>query len=259
MNSGAANKNAPNSSVPETVDLPAKSWAGAKRTKVRYGPYRIPPTSENNMESQVLNVQGMSNTLKIGAKKPCDNECTLLSLIADLEYADGSAANNANGAWLHHIVLLNSGPNVIEPNCGAGKLENIFMSGNERSYGGFALPNSTVKSGYSLTPKDKFVLTTQLMNMEDKEKFAWVTITYEYLEGAHPDYKQGKTVWQSIGPQLVACANKVESPWGPSNLTASQQPKMDIFTEHSTPWTAPKDGWLLSSGGHMHEQVSPTS
>lgn len=254
---GAQNKNAPNSSVPEAVDEPAQAWKEAKRTKIRYGPYRIPPTSENNTESQVLNVQGMSNTLKIGARKPCEKECTMLGLKADLEYADGSAANNSNGAWLHHIVLLNSGPAVIEPNCGsAGKTENIFMSGNERTDGGFALPGSSIKSGYSLTPNDKFILTTQLMNMEDKEKWAWVTIIYEYLEGAHPDYKQGKTVWQSIGPpkgQIQPCGNKVQNPWGPSNLTESQQPKIDVFSEHSLPWTAPKDGFLMSAGGHMHE------
>lgn len=253
MGGGAQNKNAPNSTVPEAINLPPTAWKEAKSTKIRYGPYRIPPTSENNVESQLLNVQGMSNTLKIGAKKPCDKECTMLGLFADLEYADGSAASNSNGAWLHHIVLLNSGPAVIEPNCGAGKIENIFMSGNERSKGGFALPNSSIKSGYSLTPKDSFILTTQLMNMDDKEKWAWVTITYEYLEGAHPDYKQGKTVWQSIGPQLQNCGNKIQSPWGPSNLTATQQPKIDVFTEHSMPWTAPKDGWLMSAGGHMHE------
>lgn len=56
---GAPNKNQPNSSVPETIDMPPQAWKEAKRTKIRYGPYRIPPTSENNIESQVLNVQGM--------------------------------------------------------------------------------------------------------------------------------------------------------------------------------------------------------
>lgn len=71
-------------------------------------------------------------------------------------------------------MLLNSGPKVVEPNCGSNsKIENIFMSGNERTLGGFALPDAVIKSGYSLTPQDSFILTTQLMNMEDKEK--WVS------------------------------------------------------------------------------------
>jgi len=253
---GATNKNAPNSSVPETKDVPAQAWKGAKRTKVRYGPYRMPPTSEKNLESQLLNVQGMSNTLKIGAKKPCEKDCTVLALWATLEDANGVEVGNKEGSWLHHIVLLNSGPKVIEPNCGAARVENIFMSGNERSTGGFALPNATMKSGYSLTPQDKFILTTQLMNMEDKEKWVWVVITYEYLDGpTPPDYKQGRTIWQTIGPALTpACGKKnVTSPWGASNLTASQQPKTDVFSEHSVPWIAPRDGYLMSTGGHMHD------
>jgi hypothetical protein len=44
-----------------------------------------------------MNVQGMVNTFKIGAKKPCDGECTVLGLQGDIEYADGSTASNSQG------------------------------------------------------------------------------------------------------------------------------------------------------------------
>jgi hypothetical protein len=37
--------NAPESKVAETQEESAVSWPGAKRVKVRYGPYRIPPIS----------------------------------------------------------------------------------------------------------------------------------------------------------------------------------------------------------------------
>jgi hypothetical protein len=39
------NSTAPVSTVPEVQDEQAKAWPGAKRRKVRYGPYRIPPIS----------------------------------------------------------------------------------------------------------------------------------------------------------------------------------------------------------------------
>jgi hypothetical protein len=149
-------------------------------------------------------------------------------------------------AWFHHAVLLNAGPGVVEPNCGTGKVENIFMSGNERTTGGFALPNSTVKSGYTLKKDNYFILNTELMNMGNNEKFVWMTISYEYLEGLHPEYKQGKTIWMSIGAPAF-CGGQT-SPWGPTNLTRSQQPKIKVFSEHSQPWTIPKDGVLLSTG-----------
>jgi hypothetical protein len=47
-------------------------------------------------ESVLLNEQGMGNTVKIDATKPCTN-CTILTLDASLEHADGSPAENQNG------------------------------------------------------------------------------------------------------------------------------------------------------------------
>jgi hypothetical protein len=89
--------------------------------------------------------------------------------------------------------------------------------------------------------------------MKDKEQWVWMTLTYEYLPGKHPDFKQGKTVWMSIGPLPSCPGTKVKASWGPSNLTLTQQPKVMKFSEHSTFWQAPKDGWILGTGGHQHD------
>jgi hypothetical protein len=48
-----------------------------------------------------MKVQGMSNTFKIGAKKPCDGECKILTLGASLEFFDGSEAENKEGVSNH--------------------------------------------------------------------------------------------------------------------------------------------------------------
>jgi hypothetical protein len=155
---------------------------------------------------------------------------------------------------------MNSGPTIVEPTCGSTKVENIFMAGNERALYNFALPNSTIKSGYSLIPQDKFILQTQLQNLHDTEKWVWVTLEYQYMDGPQPDYKQGKTVWMTIGYPLAACGDEAKinaaalrGPWGPSNLTESSQPKIEQFSEHSLPWAIPKSGYLLKTGGHMHD------
>ncbi|KAF2663348.1 hypothetical protein BT63DRAFT_461457 [Microthyrium microscopicum] len=245
---------APKSTVPDVQDEPAKAWKDAKRRKVRYGPYRIPPTSEKNFASEYMNIKGMADTFAIGAKKPCDGECTILGLVGDIEYADGKPASNSQGAWFHHAVLLNTGPQVLDGNCGTSKIDNMFMSGNERSMNGYSLPNAKIKSGYRIHKDDSFVLTTELMNMQDKEQWVWLTISYEYLDGHQPDYKDGRMLWMSIGPIGIRCGGAaVKSPWGPSNLTLAQQPKLDVFSEHSLPWVAPRDGWILATGGHMHD------
>lgn len=151
-------------------------------------------------------------------------------------------------------MLLNSGPEVVDGTCGSAKIDNMFMSGNERSTNGYGLPNIHIKSGYRLHKDDSFTLNTQMMNMQDKEQWVWLTITYEFLDGPQPDYKDGRMLWMAIGPIAIRCSGSAPaSPWGPTNLTLSQQPKSMVFSEHSTPWVVPRDGWILATGGHMHD------
>jgi hypothetical protein len=151
-------------------------------------------------------------------------------------------------------VLLNSGPKVVDGNCGSAKIDNMMMIGNERSMNGYALPGAKIKSGYKLHPEDTFILQAELMNLLDKEQWVWMTIAYEILDGHAPDYKDGRMLWMSIGPLSMSCpGHKIKSPWGPTNLTLAQQPKAEVFSEHSFPWKAPRDGFILATGGHMHD------
>ena len=131
-------------------------------------------------------------------------------------------------------------------------MEHVFESGNERVDVEFALTNSTVKSGYKLKPDHIFMMNTELMNMADREKWAWLTLTFDYFDGPQPTFKDGRLVWVSIGPNR--CTDEYEaSPWGLTNLTRSQQPLREVFSEHSVPWIAPKDAELIGSNGHMHD------
>jgi hypothetical protein len=95
-------------------------------------------------------------------------------------------------------------------------------------------------------------LQLELMNMDDVEKFVWLTMNYEFVEGPHPEYKLGKTVWTNIAP-VPPCPGAKRFDWGPSNLTLAQQPKSQVFSEHSQPWTAPKNGLIMTTGGHLHD------
>jgi hypothetical protein len=157
---------------------------------------------------------------------------------------------------------MNAGPKIVEPVCSATRVETIYMVGNEREPYHFGLPKSSIKSGYSFLPEDKLIMQTQLQNLEDKEKWVWVTLEYEYLDGPQPDYKRGQTVWMTIGYPLAACGDPIKSvapsPWGPSNITESYQPKSNKFSEKSLPWDVPKDGFLMKTGGHMHDGGTST-
>jgi hypothetical protein len=74
----------------------------SKTVKIRYGPYKVPSAARKNLV-------GESGTLfnwpEVNVARPCKGECVLLSMEADLEYADGSNANTNNGMWLHHVCI----------------------------------------------------------------------------------------------------------------------------------------------------------
>jgi len=249
-------KDPPRATVAAVQDTPSPLHPEATRRKIRYGPYRIPRTSENNVESRMLQQQGMTNTLSIGAKKPCGKDCMILDINANLEYADGKAVpSTPDGAWLHHLVLINAGFNVRDATCG-GILENVFESGNERTDSPYFTKESGVKSGYHVRNEDIFIINSELMNMEDKEKWAWVTIEYDMIEGFRPDWKDGKIVWMSIGPDR--CTGSELNPFGSSNLTKTQQPIRNTFFEYSVPWTSPADGLILGNNCHLHDGGTST-
>ena len=69
---------------------------GAKRVKIRSGPYRVP----NMMKKNPTGERGMLwNYPDLLIERPCGGECTLLKQLAGLEYADGSEANIDSGMW----------------------------------------------------------------------------------------------------------------------------------------------------------------
>jgi hypothetical protein len=87
---------APKATVPEVQRSKSDVWPEASRVKIRYGPFRVPRSSEKNFNWLIFSTEGSASSMQSGVKKPCDNECTLLGLVADIEYADGSSANMSN-------------------------------------------------------------------------------------------------------------------------------------------------------------------
>lgn len=94
--SGGDLSKAPKPTVPDLQITKSPLWPEAERVKVRYGPFRMIPKSEKNLNWMVWNMEGATTTLKYNVKKPCSYECTILSISADLEYFDGSSANVTN-------------------------------------------------------------------------------------------------------------------------------------------------------------------
>jgi hypothetical protein len=95
-------------------------------------------------------------------------------------------------------------------------------------------------SGYHITKEDKFAYLVELMNMNMKDTTVYLTMTYDYLEGALPTgWKDIKTVWLDANQ----CGTSEVKP-----------PKEDgPFTIESKPWTPNFEGRIVSAMGHLHD------
>jgi hypothetical protein len=207
---------------------------GSKRTKIRYGKYSLPKVSAQTISSLLTGEQGTINTVTMGMKKPC-TECSLITMQAGLEYANGSLAEPSNGGWLHHIVMVASGAGRKDTACSM-PIERFFSSGNEKTPTAFGdVIEKKVKSAFPIKPTDGFSAELELMNMIDVPLDVWITIDYEYMPGPpKPDWKIAKALWLDV----TNCGiSSVRVPAG------KQQ-----FKYASKPWTSTYDGEMLGVG-----------
>jgi hypothetical protein len=207
---------------------------GSKRTKIRYGKYSLPKVSASTISSILTGEQGTINTVTMGMKKPC-TECSLVTMQAGLEYANGSLAEPTNGGWLHHIVMVASGASRKDTACSL-PIERFFSSGNEKTPTAFGdVIEKKVKSAFPIRPTDGFHAELELMNMIDQPLDVWITIDYEYMPGPpKPDWKIAKALWLDV----TNCGiSSVRVPAG------KQQ-----FKYASRPWTSTYEGEMLGVG-----------
>jgi hypothetical protein len=100
----------PKSLVPEIQVTQGVKFPEAKRVKIRYGPYRIPAQNEKNFNAIWWKTQGVATNFRMNIKRPCEEECTILGIEANMEYADGTLANTTSGVSslnLHHDFSRN--------------------------------------------------------------------------------------------------------------------------------------------------------
>jgi len=225
--------------APEVQEEEPKFYEGSKRTKIRYGPFKLMDVNHKGAMFAIEGETGVLTTAKAKMKKPC-SECMVTWMRAGLEYTDGSDANIGNGAWLHHMVLLSIGPGKKDLTCPIPG-ERWFSSGNERLPIAMTdLSGEKLKSGYHVKPTDVNSMEIELMNMNEKPITVYLTLTYEYVPGPPKEgWMRTRAVWFDV----TGC------------FKASEQvpPKTPQFTLRSSGWKSSLEGQLLSIGGHLHD------
>jgi hypothetical protein len=243
---GQSVMNSPTSTVPEIQVMKTWSREDATVKKVRYGPFKI---GAAKMKAHEM-VAGHMTEAKVGITMPC-NDCTLLAMLARLEYADGTEAKDP-GTYMHHAAVLNVGDNAKDGNCQAPGIDLFFSSGNEKSTIIFTDPEATHKSGYYVAPDDVFLLQTEVLNNEPQEKQFWVSVAYEYLPNKQPGYQNTKTVWISYGSPPCSAPKPDKAPADVIPDGNIVPPNDKSFVLKSDEWVSPYDGDLIAMGGHMH-------
>jgi hypothetical protein len=214
--------------------------AGAKRTKIRYGPYRPPSVKAKNIESLLLGEGGMMDASDPNGLKPCEDECWVTWMRAGLEYANGSAANVDSGMWLHHVVLSLKGADGSRRDtvCPSMKRERIFSSGNERTVVDMT-DGGRVKAGYLFRKQDQLKVDVELENQNVQSEDVYLTMTYEHVpRQSSNDFKNVTAMWFDV------------SNCGPSFVFPG---KTQQFSYTMKPWTASFSGETVFVGGHLHD------
>lgn len=155
------------------------------------------------------------STISVGMTKPCTGKCNLLVAQAGLEYANGTEAGMANGSWLHHIVVLATGPGRKDTVCPMLPGERFFSSGNERTPTSFGdVTEKKVKSTFPISDADGFQAQIELMNMTDEPRSVYLTIDFEYIPGPKPEgWKTAKAMWLDVVSNLRAILYVFANPY----------------------------------------------
>jgi len=240
----------PPGAAPKRQDLPATSKVpGAKRVKMRYGPYSVP---NMNKTSLVGEAGALWNYPDTSIAKPC-TECVILGQQAGLEFPNGKNANIDSGMWLHHMVQFNTGPGRQDPTCfnkpsmphvdvgtSPQNSERYFSSGNERTHVQLDINGAETKAGYQINARDRFAFIVDLMNMNMEDKTVYLTMYYDILPGKLPaGWKDVKPVWFD--------ANQC----GTSEVSAKKQ--SGSYNVPSGTWKPNFDGEVIVIGGHLHD------
>ncbi|KAH8897007.1 hypothetical protein GQ53DRAFT_498502 [Thozetella sp. PMI_491] len=202
---------------------------GSQRVMIKYGPFRSPSADVNS---------GMKSFEVMDAPVPC-KDCLITFLRAGIEFADGSYANANTSMWLHHVVVANQNRRSVScPNM----IEFMFAAGNERSPVDLTL-NGTRKAGYYIKDGDKLSVFTDLMNESNEARDVVLTLEWEFVPSAPPDFEVAVPIWLDIDGACLPHAAEVPVPKNEATFSFVMDP----------PWTANFSAKTLMVMNHIHD------
>ncbi len=191
-------------------------------TEMKIGPFVLPAAPAGA-------VHGNNRPIPV-IVKPCDN-CYIIAVDPDLQFADGRSATMADGVMLHHMVIFE--PSKPDPTCGRSGLgalgRRVFAAGDERT--SFHLPEGF---GYKVD-SSRWAGIAELMNHSAQPQTVYLTAKVTHVPADKAGMKPVTPVWLDVAncsdSQYSVPAGKSATPWT---------------------WTSNITGRIIEAGGHVH-------
>lgn len=215
---------------------PAANASAAITTKtIDYGPYTIPAGNGDPHDHE--NAGTIANQIVSNISKPCTG-CSIIGVVPDLVYTDGSKATISQGPMLHHAMFAAQSSGKSDATCagkGPGLLgERFFASGDERT----AIDLQALPYGYKVNSTETWNMVFDLMNWQTTSKTVKIRMTWKYATGSdHTSRAALRPVW--FDANQCSLNSYITVPTGLSD------------THYD--WKASFGGKLIAAAGHIHD------
>jgi hypothetical protein len=232
--------------APRTTDRAAPAVLTVHRTKVRWGPFRVPAAMSDTEPGMIQNAivrdggcRNLGFCTDLPVKRPC-RDCFITKIVPNLVDSNtGETINFASEGMLHHAVnLIWTRPDVTCPPGPGGPInwlgaaeggnDRFFATGNERTL--FRAP-----AGYGLpvAASDEWGLIVDLMNMMPEPRNVSLEYTFTWV-------RSGVIPLTPVWLDIDNCGDSLfDVPMG--------------YSDTHWDWRSTIRGEVIAIAGHVHD------
>jgi hypothetical protein len=180
-------------------------------------------------------------------------DITLLATITKVVFEDDTLADIAQGVYNHHLTFADMNklpPVIVSCNRNATKAPDAypistFMGGsNDKGGALYTTADGKLNSGYYIGKDDKILILGDLVNYKNVAQDVYTLSEIEYVEGRGSNVMEASVQVLDVG-FCEGASGIIEPPKG--------QTKFQVIGKEMT---ITKDGYWLTSKGHLHGKFS---
>jgi len=181
-------------------------------------------------------------------------DCTVVHGSAYVAHVDGSRVDVKDGAYLHHLLVLNPTKKIESYySCGKdgaapkqqGMQSSYFLgSGVDESEYFFTTPDGKYNSGYYVGKSDTFMMQSEIVNYSPEPQKWYIAADYEFVPGK----PQGLEDVSVTDFNVVSCSGFLEAGYHPPNGAKK-------YAKTSRNFIMTRDGTILHAMGHLHGEL----